>query len=59
MNYQLQILTAAAKLYLKKPDEMGWLFQDVLTLAAEKSNNPDVRDRYFSTKQAKMLIITY
>jgi AP-1 complex subunit beta-1 len=42
---QLQMLTAAVKLFLKKPAESEALVQTVLSSATEKSDNPDLRDR--------------
>merc|ERR1712241_1067077 len=42
---QLQLLTATVKLFLKKPDKAKGLVQNVLNLATESSDNPDLRDR--------------
>jgi AP-1 complex subunit beta-1 len=42
---QLQLLTAAVKLFLKKPESSEELVQAVLSSATEKSDNPDLRDR--------------
>jgi AP-1 complex subunit beta-1 len=42
---QLQILTAAVKLYIKKPEDTEDLITNVLKLATEESTNPDLRDR--------------
>ncbi len=42
---QLQLLTAAVKLFLKKPADSEALVQAVLSAATEKSDNPDLRDR--------------
>lgn len=42
---QLQLLTAAVKLFLKKPKEGEALVQSVLSMATEHSDNPDLRDR--------------
>merc|ERR1719447_426211 len=42
---QLQLLTATVKLFLKKPDKAKALVQNVLNLATESSDNPDLRDR--------------
>merc|ERR1712241_1359894 len=44
---QLQLLTAIVKLFLKKPTETQELVQQVLSLATEESDNPDLRDRGF------------
>jgi len=41
----LQILTAACKMYIKKPDDCEELVMKVLHLASEQSDNPDLRDR--------------
>jgi AP-1 complex subunit beta-1 len=42
---QLQLLTAIVKLFLKKPTETQELVQQVLNLATQESDNPDLRDR--------------
>ncbi|NWI61142.1 AP1B1 protein, partial [Calyptomena viridis] len=42
---QLQLLTAIVKLFLKKPMETQELVQQVLSLATQDSDNPDLRDR--------------
>jgi len=42
---QLQLLTAIVKLFLKKPTETQELVQQVLALATQDSDNPDLRDR--------------
>jgi AP-1 complex subunit beta-1 len=42
---QLQLLTAAVKLFLKQPDNTQEMVQKVLNLATEHSDNPDLRDR--------------
>ncbi|KAI0979612.1 hypothetical protein GJ496_011032 [Pomphorhynchus laevis] len=42
---QLQLLTAIVKTFLKKPKESEHLITRVLKLAAEESDNPDLRDR--------------
>lgn len=42
---QLQLLTAIVKLFLKKPTDTQELVQQVLTLATQDSDNPDLRDR--------------
>ena len=44
---QLQLLTAIVKLFLKRPTETQELVQQVLTLATQDSDNPDLRDRGF------------
>lgn len=44
---KLQLLTAAVKLYLKKPDEGEQIIQRVLKLATEEADNPDLRDRAY------------
>jgi vesicle coat complex subunit len=41
----LQILTAAVKMYIKKPDDCEEMVMYVLKLASEESDNPDLRDR--------------
>jgi len=45
LQVQLQILTAAVKLFLKSPKNSKDLVQRVLTIATERSDNPDLRDR--------------
>jgi AP-1 complex subunit beta-1 len=42
---QLQLLTAAVKLFLKQPDTTQEMVQKALNLATEESDNPDLRDR--------------
>ncbi|XP_026577974.1 AP-1 complex subunit beta-1 isoform X1 [Pseudonaja textilis] len=42
---QLQLLTAIVKLFLKKPTETQEVVQQVLSLATQDSDNPDLRDR--------------
>lgn len=42
---QLQLLTAAVKLYLKRPEDSKQLMEDVLNMSTERSDNPDLRDR--------------
>ncbi|XP_024909489.1 AP-1 complex subunit beta-1 [Cynoglossus semilaevis] len=42
---QLQLRTAIVKLFLKKPTETQELVQQVLSLATQDSDNPDLRDR--------------
>ncbi|XP_078041746.1 adaptor protein complex 1/2, beta subunit isoform X1 [Augochlora pura] len=44
---QLQLLTAIVKLFLKKPTGTQELVQQVLSLATQDSDNPDLRDRGF------------
>ena len=44
---QLEILTSAVKVFIKYPDEFETLISDLLTVATEKVDNPDVRDRAF------------
>merc|ERR1719357_1241128 len=44
---QLQLLTAIVKLFLKRPSDTQELVQQVLTLATQDSDNPDLRDRGF------------
>lgn len=39
------MLTATVKLFLKRPAETQKMVQDVLTLATQDSDNPDLRDR--------------
>jgi hypothetical protein len=45
LQVQLQLLTAAVKLFLKKPATGQTLVQRVLQLATTGSDNPDLRDR--------------
>ncbi|KAF6021399.1 AP1B1 [Bugula neritina] len=42
---QLQLLTAIVKLFLKRPNDTQELVQQVLALATQESDNPDLRDR--------------
>jgi AP-1 complex subunit beta-1 len=42
---QLQLLTAAVKLFLKQPENTQEMVQKTLNLATEHSDNPDLRDR--------------
>ncbi len=42
---QLQLLTAIVKLFLKRPSDTQELVQNVLSLATQDSDNPDLRDR--------------
>lgn len=46
---QLQLLTAAVKLFLKKPGlpEAQTMISTVLTAATQQSDNPDLRDRAY------------
>jgi AP-1 complex subunit beta-1 len=44
---QLQLLTSIVKLFLKKPSDTQELVQQVLSLATQDSDNPDLRDRGF------------
>jgi len=44
---KLATLTAAVKLYLKKPEEGENIIQKVLKLATEEADNPDLRDRAY------------
>ena len=44
---QLEILSSAVKVFIKYPDEFETMISDLLTLATEKVDNPDVRDRAF------------
>lgn len=44
---QLQLLTGIVKLFLKRPTETQDLVQQVLSLATQDSDNPDLRDRGF------------
>ena len=44
---KLQTLTAAVKLFLKKPEEGEDVIQRVLKLATEEADNPDLRDRAY------------
>jgi vesicle coat complex subunit len=44
---RLSLLTAAVKLYLKKPDDSEEIIQRVLKLATEEADNPDLRDRAY------------
>lgn len=44
-NVCLQILTAAVKMYIKKPEDCEEMVMNVLHLASEVSSNPDLRDR--------------
>lgn len=42
---QLQLLTAIVKLFLKRPADTQNLVQQVLSMATQDSDNPDLRDR--------------
>lgn len=44
---QLEILTAAIKVFVKYPDDGKSFIQELLETAAYKTLNPDVRDRAF------------
>ena len=46
-SVQLQILTAAVKLFLQLPDECEEMIQRVLSLATEQVANPDIKDRAY------------
>jgi len=47
MGVQLQLLTSIVKLFLKRPTDTQELVQQVLSLATQDSENPDLRDRGF------------
>jgi len=42
---QLQLLTATVKLFLKRPTNSQQMVKDVLNLATQESDDPDLRDR--------------
>eukprot|EP00057_Strongylocentrotus_purpuratus_P018226 XP_011672700.1 PREDICTED: AP-1 complex subunit beta-1 [Strongylocentrotus purpuratus] len=42
---QLQLLTSIVKLFLKRPQDTQELVQNVLSLATQECDNPDLRDR--------------
>ncbi len=44
---RLQTLTAAVKLFLKKPEEGEDVIQRILKLSTEEVENPDLRDRAY------------
>lgn len=44
---QLEIISSAVKVYIKYPEEFETLISDLLTIATEQVDNPDVRDRAF------------
>ncbi|EPB81371.1 hypothetical protein HMPREF1544_11920 [Mucor circinelloides 1006PhL] len=44
---QLQLLTAAVKLFLKKPNESQVLVQEILQVASMECDNADIRDRAY------------
>ncbi|ESN89905.1 hypothetical protein HELRODRAFT_187670 [Helobdella robusta] len=44
-HVQLQLLTATVKLFLKRPSNTQELVQQILSLATQDSDNPDLRDR--------------
>ena len=45
LQVQLQLLTGIVKLFLKRPTDTQELVQQVLSLATQDSDNPDLRDR--------------
>ena len=45
VRVQLSMLTAAVKMYLKKPDDCEELVMEILRKSTEESDNPDLRDR--------------
>ena len=45
VRVQLSMLTAAVKMYLKKPDDCEELVIEILRKSTEESDNPDLRDR--------------
>jgi AP-1 complex subunit beta-1 len=44
-SVQLQLLTATVKLFLKRPSNTKEMMEQVLAMATEDSDNPDLRDR--------------
>lgn len=44
---QMQLLTAVVKLFLKKPVENRDSVEEILSIATQKIENPDIRDRAF------------
>jgi vesicle coat complex subunit len=44
---QLEIISSAVKIYLKFSNAFESLITDLLTIATENIDNPDVRDRAF------------
>jgi len=44
---KLSLVTAAVKLYLKKPEQSETLIQSLLKTATEEAMNPDLRDRAY------------
>lgn len=40
-------MSSAVKVFIKYPDEFETLVSDLLTIATEEVDNPDVRDRAF------------
>lgn len=44
---QLEIISSAVKVFIKYPEEFETLISDLLTVATEEVDNPDVRDRAF------------
>uniref|UniRef100_A0A286Y5R7 AP complex subunit beta n=1 Tax=Cavia porcellus TaxID=10141 RepID=A0A286Y5R7_CAVPO len=56
---QLILLTAIVKLFLKKPSETQELIQQVLSLATQDSDNPDLRDQgYIYWLTAKEVVLS-
>lgn len=47
VKVQLQILSAAVKLYLKKPDDGDPIIKKVLKICTEEAANPDLMDRAY------------
>jgi AP-1 complex subunit beta-1 len=47
VSVQMQLLTAAVKLYLKSPGTGQEVVTEALRLATEESDNPDLRDRAY------------
>lgn len=43
----MEIISSAVKVFIKYPDEFETLISDLLTVATEEVDNPDVRDRAF------------
>eukprot|EP00516_Mucochytrium_quahogii_P005983 CAMPEP_0203751480 /NCGR_PEP_ID=MMETSP0098-20131031/5539_1 /ASSEMBLY_ACC=CAM_ASM_000208 /TAXON_ID=96639 /ORGANISM=" , Strain NY0313808BC1" /LENGTH=902 /DNA_ID=CAMNT_0050641213 /DNA_START=113 /DNA_END=2817 /DNA_ORIENTATION=+ len=62
---QLQLLTATVKLFLKRPDGTKEIMENVLSMATEHSDNPDLRDRGYiywrllatDTEAAKQVVL--
>ncbi|KAM9677895.1 LOW QUALITY PROTEIN: AP-2 complex subunit beta-like [Trichechus inunguis] len=55
---QLTLLTAIVKLFLKKPSEMQELVQQVLSLATQDSDNPDLDQGYIYWRLLSMDPVT-